>query len=208
MARRSRQPGRAPRRLTTGRVPVTRSRAWKQLSAEIRGCRKCPLGASRTQAVVYRGGASPRVLFIGEAPGAEEDRVGFPFVGRSGRELDRAVERLGLESEEFGVVNVLKCRPPGNRFDRLAAATCRPYLERQLALLHPTVVVTLGARALAAIDPEAPPILVASGHPRDGPEIPLFPLLHPAAALRSRRWRGRWEHDVLELRRWLTETAV
>lgn len=153
--------------------------------------------------MVYRGGWAPRVLFVGEAPGAEEDRVGRPFVGRSGRTLDRAIEQLGLTSEEVGVVNVLKCRPPGNRFDRAAARTCRPYLDRQVALLRPEVIVTLGARALAAIDPDAPAMLVAAGHPRIGPGIPHFPLLHPAAALRSNRWRARWEHDVRTLARWL-----
>lgn len=153
--------------------------------------------------MVYRGGRAPRVLFVGEAPGAEEDRRGVPFVGRAGRELDRAVARLGLSGEEFGVVNVLKCRPPGNRFDRSAARTCRPYLDRQLELLRPEVVVTLGARALATLDPKAPPVLSVAGRPRPGTGIPIFPLLHPAAALRSRRWRERWERDVGTLAEWL-----
>ena len=76
-----------------------------------------PPRGPRTQAVVYRGAPAPRLLFIGEAPGAEEDRLGLPFVGRSGAMLDAAVAELGLGPEEFGVLNVLKCRPPGNRFD-------------------------------------------------------------------------------------------
>jgi len=145
------------------------------------------------------------VVFVGEAPGAEEDRTGRPFVGRSGRELDRAVAILGLVDEEFGVLNVLKCRPPGNRFDRGAARTCRPYLDRQLDLLRPNVVVTLGARALAAIDPTAPPMLKAAGRPRERAGTAHFPLIHPAAALRSRRLRERWEEDVRALGRWLAE---
>jgi DNA polymerase len=145
------------------------------------------------------------VVFVGEAPGAEEDRTGIPFVGRSGRELDRAVASLGLSSEEFGVLNVLKCRPPKNRFDRAAARTCRPYLDRQLALLRPEVVVTLGARALATIDPKAPAVLSAAGRPRPGGAPAHFPLLHPAAALRSRRWHARWDRDLKALAQWLTE---
>jgi len=185
-----------------------RPKEWERLSAEIRSCRKCPLGDLRTHAVVYRGGLRPRVVFVGEAPGAEEDRLGVPFVGRSGRELDRAVAALGLSAEAFGVLNVLKCRPPGNRFDRSAARTCRPYLDRQLALLHPEVVVTLGARALAAIDPTAPAVLEVAGRPRPVSEPAHFPLLHPAAALRSRRWRARWEHDVRALGRWLAERGA
>jgi len=188
-------------------MPVA-SGAWARLSAEIRSCRKCPLGNTRTHAVVYRGGRAPRVVFVGEAPGVEEDRVGLPFVGRSGRELDRAIARLGLSANEFGIVNVLKCRPPGNRFDRAAARTCRPYLDRQLALLRPQVIVTLGARALAAIEPDAPPVLSAAGRPRPGPGAIRFPLLHPAAALRSKRWRARWEHDLGALARWLAERPL
>lgn len=176
---------------------------WERLSAEIRSCQLCPLGKVRSHAVVYRGGLAPRVVFVGEAPGAEEDRTGLPFVGRSGHELDRAVAELGLSAEEYGVLNTLKCRPPGNRYDRAAARTCRPYLDRQLDLLAPELIVTLGAPALRAIDPTAPRMLVASGHPRAGGRAPHFPLIHPAAALRSRRLRKRWEHDLRALGRWL-----
>jgi uracil-DNA glycosylase len=178
-------------------------RAWERLSAEIRACRKCPLGSVRTQAVVYRGGLAPRVLFIGEAPGAEEDRTGVPFVGRSGRELDRAIASLGLSPDEFGVLNVLKCRPPGNHFDRRAARICRPYLDRQLDLLRPELMVTLGAHALRSVDVDAPAMLRAAGRPRTLGSTALFPLIHPAAALRSRRLRERWERDVRALGAWL-----
>ena len=178
---------------------------WRSLSATIRRCTRCPLHATRTHAVVYRGSLTPRIVFVGEAPGAEEDRVGRPFVGRSGRRLDAAIRELGLGEDEFGVLNVIKCRPPGNRYDPSAARTCRPYLDRQLELLRPERLVTLGAHALTALDPAAPPVTQAAGTPRyrDGP--PIFPLLHPAAALRSRRWAERWAHDVGALRRWLAQ---
>jgi len=165
----------------------------------------CPLGKVRTQAVVYRGSLTPRVVFVGEAPGAEEDRTGLPFVGRSGRELDRALESIGLSVDEYGVLNVLKCRPPRNRFDRRAAVTCRPYLWRQLDLLRPEAIVSLGAHALQALVPSAPPMLSAAGRPRASGDLPLFPLIHPAAALRSRRLRARWEQDVRALGAWLDE---
>lgn len=187
----------------SARRSAERSREWEALSAEIRACRRCPLGASRTNAVVYRGGPSPQVVFVGEAPGTEEDRIGLPFVGRSGRILDEAIGRLGLTEDRVGILNVVKCHPPRNRFDRAAARACRPYLERQLELLRPAVVVTLGAWALRSLDPEAPPVLTAAGAPRTGPGGSLFPLLHPAAALRSRRWRERWTRDVAALARWL-----
>ncbi|MGP8078545.1 MAG: uracil-DNA glycosylase [Thermoplasmata archaeon] len=184
--------------LAAGRRP-----GFERLSAEIRACRRCPLGAVRTQAVVYRGGLAPRLVFVGEAPGAEEDREGRPFVGRSGRILDAAIGTLGLTPAEVGILNVLKCRPPRNRFDPAAARTCRPYLDRQLALLQPRVVVPLGAQALRSLDPEAPPILRSAGAPRGGRDPALFPLVHPAASLRSTRLRERWHQDVTALANWL-----
>ena len=182
---------------------------FERLTGEIRACRLCPLGSTRSHAVVYRGALAPRVVFVGEAPGVEEDRTGVPFVGRSGRVLDATIVRLGLSAREFGVLNVLKCRPPHNRFDRAAARTCRPYLERQLALLRPRVLVPLGANALKTLDPAAPPILRCAGTPRGRPGAPqLFPLVHPAASLRSRLLRERWQKDVELLAAWLGSGVV
>jgi uracil-DNA glycosylase len=153
--------------------------------------------------VVYRGSLSPRVLFVGEAPGAEEDRTGVPFVGRSGRLLDAAIARLPLPGDAYGVLNVLKCRPPMNRFDRSAARTCRPYLDRQIAWLRPALIVTLGSTALRSLDPGAPPVLAAAGRPRSSAVATIFPLIHPAAAMRSRRLSERWSADVAALGAWL-----
>lgn len=202
----SRRPGRPSS--TLARVPGRRtdrerSAELERLAREIRGCQLCALARSRTHAVVYRGSPRPRAVFVGEAPGAEEDRVGVPFVGRSGRILDRAIADLGPELGPFGVLNILKCRPPNNRFDPVAAATCRPYLDRQLAVLSPDVLVSLGARALRALAPDAPPVLTSAGHELASPYGPLFPLVHPAATLRSRRLAERWSGDVRALRSWL-----
>jgi len=186
---------------SSGHRPIpSRARSdFESLTEEIVRCRLCPLGHTRTNAVVYRGGLAPRVVFVGEAPGVAEDRAGIPFVGRSGRILDEGIARLGLRESEFGVLNVLKCRPPGNRFDRAAASTCRPYLDRQLVLLRPELLVSLGAWALRALDPSAPPVLKAAGHLRPAPRGELFPLVHPAATLRSRRLRERWDRDLSTL---------
>ncbi|MGA8665079.1 MAG: uracil-DNA glycosylase [Thermoplasmata archaeon] len=177
--------------------------AWGQLQHEIESCTRCPLHATRTQVVVYRGSRRPRIVFVGEAPGAEEDRLGVPFVGRSGRRLDAALAAIGLPADAIGILNLIKCRPPENRFHPLAARTCRPFLDRQLALLRPTVLVTLGAHALAAIDPAAPRILQCAGEPRrvDGRDV--FPMIHPAAALRSTRMAHRWKTDFDRLGNWL-----
>jgi uracil-DNA glycosylase len=187
---------------------TTRSDAWHRLSAEIRTCTKCPLSLTRTHAVVHRGSLTPRVLFVGEAPGVAEDRAGLPFVGRSGRRLDAAIARLGLAPEAFGVVNLVKCHPPKNRFDAAAAGACRPYLDRQIGLLEPRLVVTLGAHALRALVPDGPPVLRAAGRARPDLRPPIFPLIHPAAAMRSRRWSERWDRDVDALGRWLEENPA
>ncbi|MGA7923239.1 MAG: uracil-DNA glycosylase [Thermoplasmata archaeon] len=173
---------------------------WDRLSEEIRSCQRCSLHKVRTQAVVYRGGLSPQVVFLGEAPGAKEDKAGLPFVGRAGQRLDEAIAHLGLLGSSFGVLNLIKCRPPNNRFDPAAAAACHPFLERQLDLLEPLLLVTLGASALASIDPLAPPVTKAAGHLREVNGRRVFPLVHPAATFRSRRYALRWESDLDRLR--------
>jgi uracil-DNA glycosylase len=179
------------------------SETWAGLEREIRGCERCPLHRSRTNAVIYRGSPAPRVVFVGEAPGATEDRVGLPFVGRSGKRLDAAIAEAGIPAQDFGVLNLVKCRPPGNRFDRSAAVSCRPYLDRQLELLRPSVLVSLGAHALRSLDPQAPRVLIAAGRPRPMGPWALFPLIHPAAALRSRALTERWRTDFVALGAWL-----
>ena len=178
-------------------------RGWARLEREIRACRRCPLHATRSHVVVYRGSARPRVLFVGEAPGAEEDRAGVPFVGRAGRRLDAAVAALGLAPSEWGVLNLVKCRPPGNRFPPASAVACRPFLARQLELLQPEVIVTLGRYPLGAFDPGAPPITQSAGAARRAGDRWVFPLLHPAAPLHAPRLHARWAQDLEKLRRYL-----
>lgn len=186
----------------------TASAGWRELATEVSGCVRCPLHLGRTHTVLYRGSERPSTLFIGEAPGKEEDLAGLPFVGRAGRRLDEAVQRVGLAAGEFGVVNLVKCRPPENRFDLAAAAACRPYLDRQLELLDPRRIVTLGAHALRALDPGAPSITVAAGRPRRYGRWPFFPLLHPAAVLHAPAYRTRWNEDLERLREWLRQPST
>jgi len=181
--------------------------AWADLERTIRGCERCPLHATRTQVVIYRGSSTPRIVFVGEAPGATEDRLGLPFVGRSGKRLDAAIAGAGMAPHAHGLLNLIKCRPPENRFDRVAARTCRPYLDRQLELLRPAVLVSLGAHALQALDPKAPRVLLAAGHPRPWKGRTLFPLIHPAAALRSRALTDRWRSDFAALGAWLVRSG-
>jgi uracil-DNA glycosylase len=186
-----------------GSGPAAFGPDWSALEREIRGCVRCSLHATRTKVVIYRGSPTPRVLFVGEAPGATEDRLGVPFVGRSGQRLDAALAEAAIPADQVGMLNVVKCRPPKNLFDRTAAATCRPYLERQIALLRPPVLVSLGSHALQALDPTAPRVLIAAGHPRPRGARTLFPLIHPAAAMRSRALTERWRVDFAALGSWL-----
>ncbi|HYK93185.1 MAG TPA: uracil-DNA glycosylase [Thermoplasmata archaeon] len=170
---------------------------------EIEACRRCELGHLREHVVIYRGPAHPTVVFIGEAPGREEDRQGVPFVGRAGKRLDEAIARLGDPGRSAGILNLVKCRPPENRLGAAPIRACAPFLDRQLKLLRPRILVPLGAHALRAIDPAAPRVMAAAGTPRRTGDHCLFPLLHPAATFRSRRAAERWAADIDRLRDWL-----
>lgn len=192
----------APRSITTFRR--NEAERWARLSRSIAACTQCPLHLTRNHPVIYRGSLRPRIVFVGEAPGAEEDRLGVPFVGRSGSLLDEAIEQVGLSPADFGVLNLVKCRPPENRFIRSAAATCRPFLDQQLVLLAPELLVTLGAHALRAFVPEVVKITEVAGAPLSARAYRVFPMLHPAAMMHAPRLRERWEHDVASLADYLS----
>lgn len=123
------------------------------LAAACGACRRCGLADSRQQVVVGRGNPAARLLLVGEAPGAEEEACGQPFVGRSGRLLETMLAAAGLNSErDFYIANVIKCRPPGNRKpSRAEIEACRPWLERQIALVRPELLLLVGATALEAL---------------------------------------------------------
>jgi len=168
--------------------PTVSCRSLAELQAQSKDCTKCPLAATRTQVVFGRGDPSADLVFVGEAPGAEEDAQGFPFVGRSGKLLDQLVlEEIGLDRDSFFVMNTLMCRPPNNRDplpDELAA--CRPWFDLKLAALKPKVIVTLGNFASKALLDSPLGITKLRGQTyewRDG--IKLVPTFHPAAVLRG-----------------------
>jgi len=132
---------------------AAQSLAAQSLAAECGACRRCGLADTRQQVVVGRGNPNARLLLVGEAPGAEEEACGQPFVGRSGRLLEAMLTAAGLSSErDLYIVNVIKCRPPGNRKpSRAEIEACRPWLERQIALVRPQLVLLVGATALEAL---------------------------------------------------------
>ena len=150
-------------------------------------CTRCPLAAGRTQVVFGMGDPYADLVFIGEGPGAEEDRQGLPFVGRSGKLLDKLMlEELGITRERVYIANVVKCRPPDNRDPRPEEITaCRPYLEQQLDLIAPKVLVTLGKFAGQLLLDSTVGITKLRGHDYPYRGAVLIPTLHPAYALRG-----------------------
>ncbi|MBX5447727.1 MAG: uracil-DNA glycosylase [Acidothermus cellulolyticus] len=161
--------------------------AWDHLAAQIRRCRRCAeLAANRRHVVVgVRPAVAHPVVLVGEAPGAEEDRTGLPFVGRAGRLLDELLVEAGLPRATVAIVNVLKCRPPGNRVpNRVEIAACRPWLEAQLALLDPGVVVALGGTAVAWFFERPVTLAQVRGRVHEVRGWRVVPTYHPSAALR------------------------
>lgn len=172
--------------------PDERREALKEVYAQARACARCPeLVATRTQVVFGAGNADADLMFIGEAPGADEDAQGVPFVGRSGKLLTELLGEVGLSREDVFIANVLKCRPPDNRNPAPAEiAQCRSWLEAQLELIRPRVVCTLGNFSTKLIRGRPDGITKVRGEPEIvtiGPRrVRLLPLLHPAAALYTR----------------------
>jgi len=178
---------------------------------EVKGCTKCALSDTRTQIVFGQGSPSARLVFVGEAPGYEEDRQGLAFIGRAGQLLTRMIAAMGLSREEVFICNVLKCRPPGNRdpsADEILA--CSPFLRRQLAIIEPEVLVALGAPAAKTLLNTAESIgklrgrfhdYYLSGTTGEGPAIPLMPTYHPAYLLRNpAEKRKAWEDLQMVMR--------
>ena len=161
-----------------------------ELYREVGECTRCPLYETRTKAVFGAGDADADLMFIGEAPGAEEDRQGLPFVGRAGGLLNQLLGGIGLERDDVFICNVLKSRPPGNRDPQPEEIeACWPYLERQIQLIQPRVIATLGNFATKKITGSQVGITRVRGTPQvhelAGRTVFVFPLLHPAAALRT-----------------------
>ena len=163
------------------------STGLESLARAAASCVACPLAAGRTQVVFGTGDSHARVLFVGEGPGREEDLAGEPFVGRSGKLLDRLIdEELGMRRDECYIANVVKCRPPGNR-DPLPdeVATCRHFLDDQVALIAPDVIVTLGNFASRALLATTDGVTRLRGRSYPLGNASVVPTFHPAAALRG-----------------------
>jgi uracil-DNA glycosylase family 4 len=173
--------------------------ALAQIADEIRVCTRCELHRTRTKSVPGEGPADARVMLIGEAPGWNEDQQGRPFVGAAGRFLDELLAQAGLRRDEVFITNVVKSRPPGNRDplpDEIAA--CAPYLERQIEVIDPDVIVTLGRYSMARWFP-GERISKIHGQPKQVGRRLIVPMYHPAAALHQQALRATIEEDFRKL---------
>jgi len=169
------------------------------LAAMVRGCVRCKLHETRKNAVPGEGPVDAHLMFIGEGPGANEDQSGRPFVGAAGQLLERLLASIGLTREDVYIANVVKCRPPLNRdpeADEIEA--CKPYLGRQLKIIDPTIIVTLGRFAMERWLPDKKISRVHGQSFRYGSRL-IVPLFHPAAALRRPEWQVALEEDFLRL---------
>ena len=177
---------------------------WPALADRVRTCTDCELHRGRIQTVFGVGSEKADLLIVGEAPGAEEDRKGEPFVGRAGHLLDAMLRAIELSREEVYIANILKCRPPNNRDPRTVEATaCTPYLERQIQLLQPKVILALGRIAAQWLLQSDAPIGRLRGQKLGfgNPETPLVASYHPAYLLRSPAAKAKAWEDLKLVRR-------
>lgn len=173
----------------------------EDVAAQVRSCTRCELYRSRTQGVPGSGNPNAEIMFIGEAPGWHEDRQGLPFVGAAGQFLNEMLETIGLKRSDVFITNVVKSRPPGNRDplpDEIAA--CSVYLDEQLEIIKPKVVVTLGRFSMARWFP-GERISRIHGQPRQFGSYMVVPMYHPAAALHQASLRATVEADMMKLPR-------
>ncbi len=180
----------------------------QELVRQIQNCQKCRLAEGRTHAVPGTGPEHADIMFVGEAPGFHEDQQGIPFVGAAGNYLDELLASINLSRDKVYIANILKCRPPNNRDpqqDEIDA--CQPYLDKQIELIEPKMIVTLGrfAMRLAWQDVRISRI---HGRPKRIGDIVYYPIFHPAAALHQPKYRSMIEQDFAKIPEILADTRA
>jgi len=189
----------------SGKSASERREALKQVLAEARGCTRCAeLAATRKTVVFGAGNADADLMFVGEAPGASEDEQGLPFVGRAGKLLDQLLQEIGLQRVDVFIANVLKCRPPGNRDPQpVEIENCQDYLRRQVALIQPSVICTLGNFSTKLLRGDPTGITRLHGRPEvlvlGERAVRLYPIYHPAAALYTPRMLETLREDFARI---------
>ena len=178
----------------------------EEIRAEMGDCRRCKLYGGRTRLVFGDGAANARLMFVGEAPGADEDKQGVPFVGAAGQLLNNMLSKLGLRREEVYIANILKSRPPGNRDpepDEIAA--CLPFLDKQIKAIRPRVIVILGRIAAHALLGTKEPITRLRGHWQRYHDIRVMPTFHPSYLLRLPQERHKTWDDMQQVMEYLAD---
>lgn len=179
---------------------------WEELEASIVECKKCKLCSGRTNIVFGVGNREADLMFIGEGPGADEDRLGEPFVGKAGKLMDMAFEGIGIKREEVYIANIVKCRPPQNRNPETdEAQACMDYLRSQVMLVKPKVIVLLGSVALKNILGNEYGITASRGNWVERKGIMYMPTWHPAALLRDDNKKIEFWKDLKEVKRKMQE---
>lgn len=191
---------------------INQKEAWEssqnldELNSQIYECQKCPLGKTRNKFVFGVGDPKADLVFIGEAPGADEDMKGEPFVGRAGQLLNKILEAVELKREDVYICNILKCRPPGNRNPMPDEINkCEPYLRYQLELIKPLIIIALGRIAAETLLKTKQPLLKLRGKVHSFNGMNLMVTFHPAALLRNPQWkRPAWE-DMQQIKKMYDE---
>ncbi|MFQ5646020.1 MAG: uracil-DNA glycosylase family protein [bacterium] len=176
---------------------LNKKKSLEALCREMEGCGLCPLGESRTNLVFGSGNPEARLVFVGEAPGYDEDKQGRPFVGKAGQLLTKIIQAMGLKRSEVYICNILKCRPPGNRNPAPEEIRhCEPFLLRQLEIIRPEVICALGGFAAKTLLKTDTPISRLRGIFHDYHGIRLMPTFHPAYLLRNPGEKGKVWGDI------------
>lgn len=182
---------------------------WEELEESIKGCKKCKLCTNRSNIVFGTGNRNADVMFIGEGPGADEDRLGEPFVGKAGQLMDKAFQALEINREDIYIANIVKCRPPQNRVpEQDEAQACLDYLRNQVLLVKPKVIVLLGSTALKNILGNEYGITSARGKWVEKKGIRYMPTWHPAALLRDETKKIDFWKDLKEVKKWMKENIA
>jgi uracil-DNA glycosylase len=195
-------PGKVATQIKDGEQPYEKT--LEEIRAEMGDCRRCKLYGGRTRLVFGDGARDARLMFVGEAPGADEDKQGVPFVGAAGQVLNNLLKKLGLRREEVYIANIIKSRPPGNRdpeADEIAA--CLPFLEKQIQAIRPRVIVTLGRIATHALLGTKEPLTRLRGHWQKYGNIRVMPTFHPSYLLRAPQERRKTWDDMQQVMEYL-----
>ena len=173
---------------------------WEELEEACNNCTKCKLSNNRHNVVIGTGNRNARIMFIGEGPGADEDIQGIPFVGKAGKLMDKALEGIGIKREEIYIANIVKCRPPNNRNPEYEEAdSCKEYLETQIKLINPEIIVLLGNVALKNALGKEYGITSTRGNWIEKEGIRYMPTFHPAALLRDESKKIDFWNDLKKI---------